>query len=244
MTYIKAVLQFITDYDFIILPVISLVLVCFGVINWTRNVYRKQNKKLTACARKIASYPHKTNQYATAMLPAEYKRQWRAYVNGKAEKPSLTFEFAPVKNSICLVRLFVLAAIVSVLYVVAFAFDLSRRDYIVFKIFFWLGFSLSMVVNKLLFIRKERKAKQIFARFVAELNRYADCSKDSVAEIEETVKKLQQLKKCEVSDAVLCKASSLLRDKGLNTDRSAAQQRKLNAALNGLLQSYSRSESL
>ncbi len=44
MTYIKAVLQFITDYDFIILPVISLVLVCFGVINWTRNVYRKQNK--------------------------------------------------------------------------------------------------------------------------------------------------------------------------------------------------------
>jgi len=148
MTYIKAVLQFITDYDFIILPVISLVLVCFGVINWTRNVYRKQNKKLTACARKIASYPHKTNQYATAMLPAEYKRQWRAYVNGKAEKPSLTFEFAPVKNSICLVRLFVLAAIVSVLYVVAFAFDLSRRDYLVFQIVFWLGFSLSMVVNK------------------------------------------------------------------------------------------------
>lgn len=239
MAYLNFILQFIEAYDCILLPLIALSLVLFGVVNWSRNVYRKNNKKIAACCRKVASYPHKTAQYVNS-LPAEYRRQWRAYQNSKASKPSLTFEFVPLKRRIVLVREFCFGALLSALYVVAFAFDLSHTDYLIFQIVFWLGFALALVVNKLISRRKEYKAKQIFAKLVAELNRSVDYTADKSEEVDNTVKKLQQLNKCEVTGAVLTRASELLRSKGLDTNRSAAQQRKLNLALNGLLQSYAK----
>ncbi len=239
MDYLIKALQFIEAYDFILLPLIALALVLFGVCNWSRNVYRKQNKKITACCRKVASYPAKTEQHI-AGLPDEYRRQWRAYKNSKAAKPSLTFEFVPLKRRLILVPLFCLAAIVSALYVVVFAFNLAHVDYLIFQIVFWLGFVLSLIVNRLIAKRKQYKAKQIFARLVSELNRSADYTADNSQAVEQTVKKLQQLNKCEVTGAVLTRASELLHSKGLDTNRSVAQQRKLNTALNGLLQSYSR----
>ena len=87
------------------------------------------------------------------------------------------------------------------------------------------------MVNKLIAKRKEYKAKQIFAKLVAELNRSAEYTADNSEQVEATVKKLQQLNKCEVTGAVLTRASELLRGKGLDTNRSVAQQRKLNLAL-------------
>ena len=240
MAYLNFILQFIEAYDCILLPLAALSLVLFGICSWSRDVYRKNNKKITACCRKVASYPHKTARYVE-MLPAEYRRQWRAYQNSKAAKPSLVFEFVPIKRRIVLAREFCFGAVLSALYVVAFAFDLSHTDYLVFQIVFWLGFALALVVNKLIAKRKEYKAKQIFAKLVAELNRSAEYTADNSEQVEATVKKLQQLNKCEVTGAVLTRASELLRGKGLDTNRSVAQQRKLNLALNGLLQSYSRS---
>ena len=51
---------------------------------------------------------------------------------------------------------------------------------------------------------------------------------------------LKEFNKRDVNDVALSRASELLRSKGLTADRSVEQQRKLNGALNGLLQSYAR----
>ncbi len=239
MNYITTVLQFLEKYDIIVLPAAAVLLTLFAVVNLAANVYRRQNKKIVAVTNKIASYPNKAAQFASA-LPQEYKRQWRAYVNSKAAKPSLTFEFAPIKNKVRLLRLFILTAVVSSLYIVAFAFNTARREYIVFQIVFWLAFALIMIVSKILHVRKERKAKRIFARLVTELNRATEIPQSAAEQLDKTVAELKAFNKRDVNDVALSRASELLRSKGLTADRSVEQQRKLNGALNGLLQSYAR----
>lgn len=239
MKYITTVLQFLEKYDVIVLSAAAALLALFAVVNFSVNVYRKQNKKITAVTNKIASFPNKTAQFTSA-LPPEYKRQWRAYVNSGAAKPSLTFEFAPIKNRVRLLRLFILTAVISSLYIAAFAFDTARREYIIFQIVFWLAFALIMIVNKILSVRKERKAKRIFARFVTELNRATVLPQSAAEQLDKTVAELKEINKRDVTDAALSRASELLHSKGLSANRSVEQQRKLNGALNGLLQSYAR----
>lgn len=239
MNYIKALLEFITQYDYIILPTISAALLLFCLTNFCKNVYRKQNGKIIAVTRRVCSYPHKTATYANN-LPQEYKRQWRAYVNSEAKQPSLVFEFVQQKNRLRLTRLFALAAVISSCYLAAFAFDTARHDYLIFQIVFWLAFGLIMVTDKLLFARNERKAKQIFARLVNELNRALKKEQSKDEQFDETLKQIRGLAKCDATNVVFDRASQLLRDKGLNSDRTVSQQRKLNSALNGLLQSYTK----
>lgn len=239
MKYITTVLQFLEKYDVIVLSVAAALLTLFAVVNFSVNVYRKQNKKITAVTNKIASFPNKTAQLTSA-LPPEYKRQWRAYVNSGAAKPSLTFEFAPIKNRVRLLRLFILTAVISSLYIAAFAFNTARREYIIFQIVFWLAFALIMVISKILSVRKERKAKRIFARFVTELNRATVLPQSAAEQLDKTVAELKEINKRDVTDAALSRASELLHSKGLSANRSVEQQRKLNGALNGLLQSYAR----
>lgn len=239
MKYITIIINFVTLYDYVILPAISVSLALFCIVNFCKNVYRKQNKKILAATRKVCSYPDKTAQYVNA-LPAEYRRQWRAYVNGNANQPSDTFEFAPVKNRLRLIRLFVLTAIVCALYLVAFVFDVRRTDYLIFQIMFWLAFALIVIADWQLFKLRERKAKRIFARFVNELNRTACKTDKTESKSEDTVKELRELNKCEPTKAVFERAATLLRNKGLDGERTVDQQRKLNDALNGLLQSYTK----
>ncbi|MDE7454290.1 MAG: hypothetical protein K2M64_00475, partial [Clostridia bacterium] len=112
MNYIKQFLQFVTQYDYILLPCISFALLLFCIVNFCKNVYRKQNKKITATTRKICSFPDKTEQHVST-LPQEYQRQWRAYVNGNALQPSCVFEFVKIKNKVKLLTLLILSEIES-----------------------------------------------------------------------------------------------------------------------------------
>lgn len=239
MNYIKIFLDFITLYDYIFLPIIAAALAIFCLVNFCKNLYRRQNRKIVAVTRKICSFPHKADVYANG-LPQEYKRQWRAYKNSDAKQPSLIFEFAPIKNRIYCLRLIILAAIVSSCYLVAFVFDLSRHDYLIFQIVFWLAFTLTMIADRLLFKYRESKAKKVFARLVNELNRALTKEQTQEEKMDDTVQQIRQLGKCEPTNAVFTRAAELLHNKGLNSDRTVSQQRKLNNALNGLLQSYSK----
>lgn len=239
MNYITQFIQFLMDYDFIILPCASLAMILFCVTNFCKNVYRKQNGKLASATRKICSFPHKTAQYVNA-LPPDYQRQWRAYANSGASQPSLVFEFVPKRNRVRCGGLIALAAIVCACYIAAFVFDTTRFDYIVYQVAFWLAFTLVMIANKLLFTVRERKAKKVFARFVNELTRSAVKPQAKTSEVGETVKQINELQKCKPTNAVFDRASQLLREKGLNADRTPDEQRKLNNALNSLLQSYTR----
>lgn len=239
MKYIKIIIDFITLYDYIILPAISVALALFCIVNFCKNVYRKQNKKILSVTRKICSFPDKKEQFARA-LPQEYKRQWRAYVNSQAKQPSLVFEFAPIKNRLRLLRLFIVAAVFCSCYLAAFVLDTSRTDYLIFQIVFWLAFTLIVIANYQIAKLHERKAKRIFARLINELNRTSSAEQTKEENFDDTVKQLSELKKCQPTNAVFERASQLLRSKGLNGERTVDQQRKLNTALNGLLQSYTK----
>ena len=239
MEYINVVLNFLNDHCVIFLPCIALLLILFGVANWSSNVYRKQNKKNAYCTRIISAYPNKASLYAN-LLPETYRRQWRAFVNSGAQHPSNVFEFVRLRQRTYLVWLVAIAAVCSSLYVAVFALVDMQFGYLMFQVAFWLAFWLIIVANKGVRRRNEKYAKQQFGKLVSLLNRAASLPKSDDAIIEETVQKINNLKKNEVTDVVVGQASELLRGKGLDGTRSAEQQRKLNSALNGLLQAYAR----
>lgn len=238
MSYIQTVIDFLNDYNVVIMPALFALVLLFGICNWCSNPYRKQNARLQLCTKRIISYPHKTALYANT-LPEDYRRQWRAYLNSGAAKPSLVFEFVAKRQKTHLVWLFVITAVAAALYVVAFAFDTSNTGYLIFQVALWLAFGLTIVGNKAIKQHNEKKAKQTFAKLVAQLNRNLCCEQSSVV-IEDTVKQLQKLNKQPANDQTVGKASQLLHNKGLSENRSVEQQRKLNTALNGLLQAYAK----
>ena len=242
MEYIQFALNFLHDYCLYVLPAIAVLLLLFAIVNWSSNVYRRQNKKLAYCTRIIAAYPNKAGIYAS-LLPDTYRRQWRAFINSGAKRPSDVFEFVPLRPKTHLVWLIIIAALMSSLYIAVFALSSMQIAYIFFQVVFWLAFGLIMVANKAIRRKNERRAKQIFAKLVSLLNRAASLPKSDEATIEETVAKLNSLKKNEVTDVVVGEASALLRNKGLEGNRSVEHQKKLNTALNGLLQSYARNAS-
>ena len=239
MYYINTVLNFLNSYSAIILPVLFATVFLYGLVSWLANPYRKQNKKLQSTYRSVCAYPNKVAKYADK-LPEEYRRQWRVVVNCGV-KPSLAFEFVPKRKRAHLLWLFVVAALASALYVAVFFVTAHYISYLVFQVVFYLAFGLVVVANKAVKIRQEKRARTIFARLVSQLNRCVPVKSDVV---EDTVKQLQRLNKHEVNDAVVGKASELLRNKGLETNRTVEEQRRINSALNGLLQAYSRNSRL
>ncbi len=236
MKYIEIVLNFLNTYSVIILPALFGFTLIFATANWAIDVYRKQNKKIALCARCVTSFPHKTGVYVN-LLPEDYRRQWRAYVNSGADKPSLVFEFVKIKRKIRLLWLFVSVAAVSAAYIAVY-FTVGRYvSYLVFQAVLWLTFAVILLVNRLIGRSNERRAKQLFGKLVAQLNRNA-CDKNGGNTVQETVERIDQLGKQGVTDTAIAQASQLLRDKGLEAPRTVEQQRQLNRALNGLLQAY------
>lgn len=238
MKYIETVLNFLNDYAIVILPILFAVVPIFGIINWICNVYRRQNRKINTCYRAILAKPDKVNLIA-CLLPEEYRRQWRAFVNTGADKASLVFEFVKKDKRPRLLWLVIVGAMVSSAYIAVFVLVARNYSYLIFQAVYMFAFAIVMVINSAVGRRQERKSKKIFARLVSELNkcyvRGVGCCKS-----QDTVKQIKQLNKQYVNDDVVGKASDLLRDKGLETNRSVEQQRKLNKALNGLLQAYAR----
>lgn len=236
MYYIEIVLKFFNRYSVFILPVLFAIVPLFGVVNWSSNVYRRQNRRLKACYRGVSAQPSKVNLFVY-LLPEEYRRQWRAFVNSGADKVSLMFEFVKKDKRPRLLWLVIVGAILSSVYVAVFVLVAQRYSYLIFQALYMFAFGLIMVANGAVGRRQERRAKRLFGKLIAELN------KSYVRERKEpdTVKELKQLnRKPVVNDEVVGKASELLRNKGLETSRSVEQQRKLNNALNGLLQAYAR----
>ncbi|MCH5156611.1 MAG: hypothetical protein J1G02_01890 [Clostridiales bacterium] len=235
MDYINTVLNFLNDYSAIIMPVLFATVIMYGVINWMVNPYRKQNKRLSACYRGVCAYPDKVVKYAEK-LPQDYRRQWRACINCGA-KPSLVFEFVPKRKRLHLLWLYIIAASISANYVVVFFATARNYTYLVFQAVLWLAFGLVTVANRAVNRCQQARARKIFAKLITQFNR---CAPFKSSVVEDTVKQLQQLNRHTVNDAVIGKASELLRNKGLETNRTVEEQRKINSALNSLLQAYSR----
>lgn len=238
MSFAK-IIDFLTVYDVLILPALFVSVWIFGFINWGKNVYRRQNKLLDACRANVLRNPRFTGIYI-ATVPEEYRRQWRAFVNTGAARPGLAFEFVSKKNKIKAAPLFVLCSLCSLAYLLLFFYVPTHRDYVVFQLAFWLAFVVVTMVDHAIFVKKEKRAKQIFGQFVAQLNA---TKQDSRTVDDKTVaQKIDLLKKQQpVSDCALEQASRILHENGLDDLRTAEEQKSINTALNGLLQAYSSS---
>ena len=226
-----------TALDAYVLSALFVAVWIFGVVNWCKNPYRKQNKKLNVCRNKIVANPKLTWLYM-ASITKEYCRQWRASVNSGAERPSLVFEFVPFKNRLLLLPTFICCAVVSTAYVALFALDTTHREYVVFQVAFWLAFAVVLIVNKAIFAKNEKRARQIFGKFVRQLNATRDIAQSE--DVTNVTKRISQISKQETGKTALQKASEVLRAGGLENTRTVEQQRQINHALNGLLQAYSR----
>jgi len=238
------VFEFLASYSYIVLPAVFLTLIIFAIVNWSVDPYRSHNKKTEAYRRKISAYPEQADKYSK-LLPQEYRRQWRAYINTNADRPSQAFEFVKRKNKTYLLRELILAAMVLALYVVCFIFCSKRMEFIVSQFVFYVAFAFSLVIKGIIFKKREKRARQTFARMVAELNAAAKKSIKAAGDsLDSAVKKLNELNKGDVTKSTLDKAGDILRGKGLDGNRTVAEQRKLNTALNGLLQAYSRNAKL
>ena len=238
MSYFETVVNFLTTYDYAILIVAFAFVWVFGVVNFCRNPYRKLVKQLNRCHRKLLQGKNLADVCADA--PVEYRRQWRAYANGGAERPSLVFEFVPAKKKATLVWLFVLSAVVSTVYLALFVLDTTHFLYVVYQVAFWLSFVIVTCISKAIFAKHEKRARQTFGKFVACLNA-AIPAKQPQAKV--VVDKIDSLKKTDVDGATLQQASEILHQYGLENERTVEQQRQINQALNGLLQSYARNAS-
>lgn len=228
---------YLTAYDVYVLSALFAAVWIFGAANFLKNAYRKQNKKLNVCRNRIVSNPKFAWLYLSS-VPDEYCRQWRAYVNSGADRPSLVFEFVSKKNRLLLLPMFICCAVVSSAYIAVFVLDTTHREYVVFQAAFWLAFVVVLIVNKLIFAKKEKVARQTFGKFVRQLNAIRDIAQtDDVSKI---TKRLSEISKHETGKTALQKASEVLRAGGLENTRTVEQQRQINNALNGLLQAYSR----
>ena len=243
MSYITAVRDFLISYDIFALSAALALVWIFGIINFCKNTYRKQNKRFNACRVRLLKGVSPSTVMCSA--PIEYRRQWRAFVSSGAERPPQTFEFVPRKNRKSGVILVVLGAVVSCAYLAIFVTDLSRQVYLVFQGAFWLSLTIVLIINWLIFRRKEKRARQHFGKFVAQLSAAVANSRDrqSIDKGGNSVaQQIRKVSKVSAGKDAVAKASEILRQHGLNATRTAYEQRQINYALNGLLQSYARSD--
>lgn len=237
MIYAVKFLTFLDEYRTVVLCSVFGALVLFGVVNWLRNPYRRQNKKFVVCTRNMRAFPAKAALYA-AGLTSEYRRQWRAFVNCGVDKPALVFEFAPLRKRVAALWLLIAASVVASAYIAVFIFVRRSLVYVVIQAVFWLAFALFLIVDRAIFKRNARRAKQIFAQFVTQLTACTPKSRETA--VEDTVKALTKLNRSQVTDETVGKASEILHSKGLSENRTVDEQRRINLALNGLLQAYAK----
>lgn len=235
MYYVMRVLNILNNHRVFALCVTFGALALFAAINWLHDPYRKQNKRMRNCIKCVNAFPDRATFYARH-LPNEYRRQWRAYINCGTDKPALVFEFAPIRCRLLALWLFVGAACVMTSYIAVYFAVNADVGYLVMQPVFWLSFMLTLLMRKLIARGNERRAKRLFAQFVTTITRITPPKSSTV--VEETVKELNKLNRQEVNDAVVGKAGEILRNRGLDAPRTIDEQRRINSALNGLLQSY------
>lgn len=236
MTFWKCLQFFNTYSDFFVIGMF-LSLIFVAIVNWTYNPYCRQNRRLDKCSRVMTLRPeHVFDQ--PKLLSGDYRRQWRAYLNSHADKPSAVFEFVPKRHRVLCVRLLVLSTAVAVCFAVSFAFSLTTSDILVFAVYA-LSLIVVLLLSRAFFLARERRAKRKFGKFVALLNkRNANCVPPA-SNLTEDILTINGLARKQPDDETLDRVAEILHKNGLDNTRTVEEQRKLNNAVNALLLAYS-----
>lgn len=220
------------QYYYYLLPVTGVCFALFLVINLLYNPYKKDNKALIKCTKLLqkSNMPDELGKHLTQT----YRFQWRLFQTSDAKRPSQVFSFYKHAFGTKFVVTYALSCTSVTLFALCGLHFHRFWPMLVYAIF-----TLASALVFVILARRKRKITQksqrIFARFVVMLNQRFE------KPIIDTAQKLDELKE-NLHDDTLEKASGVLRENGLESERTADEQRKVNVALNGLLQAYARSQ--
>ncbi len=231
---VSGYVNFFLQWECLFVPAVIVFLTAFLLVNWLRNSYANQNKKLKKITNKLISYP---TQADTAMrnAPYCYKVQWHIYKRTNVDKPSLVFEFYKHDFVVKGVALAVIPTVISIFYFVVFCFAPTHNKYLFLLAFNALFVVTVVLVAMVFFVNRTRKAQRVFAQFLLELNKSIPTPPEPVFN---TVERLNSLQQLEPTPNVMQRAAQILQQRGINSKRTVEEQRKINLALNGLLNAY------
>lgn len=209
-------------------------LIAFLLRNWLFNSYSKQNKRLSQITNKLISYPTQANTIMEN-APYCYQVQWNIYKRSGASKPAVIFQFYKHFFAVKGWGLAIAPFVVSVVYFVAFCIDTQLIQYLLLLCFTALFVFSVVIVSLFLFTMRTRKAQRVFAEFLLELNKAIPINRTPTCD---TVSRLNNLQRLEPTPSVMKRAAEILQQRGINSNRTVDEQRKINLALNGLLQAY------
>ena len=95
-----------------------------------------------------------------------------------------------------------------------------------------------LLLNRVFFRTRERRAKRKFGKFVALLNKRNGSVAPPTSNLSGDITKINRLARTQPDDEALDKVAEILRKNGLDNTRTVEEQRKLNNAVNALLLAY------
>ncbi len=232
MNIVSFALQY---YNFFTLVTFT-TLIIVALVNFVVNPYFLQNCKLNSFRKRVVAKPSQVENNVR-YLPKVYKRQWRAYKSSGTEKPSTVFEFVKKPFRYKLAFLHAICLVLSIIYL-ALGIYFCNQAMIVNQVAYLLASVLTAIISALIYGANLSHAKKTFGRFVHHLNIVvALCKTNNMTVATDPVEQISNLHLLPKENAI-DNAVNLLRQKGLDNPRTVDEQRKLNIALNNLLQSY------
>lgn len=233
----QRVVLFLQTHNSLFFAGIFLSLTIFFVANLLNNPYRRNNRRLNAFVRKTLFAPSAVGDNLR-LLPEVYRRQWRAYLHGNAASPSVIFEFATIRFRPVLLVLYTASCLASLAYLILFFANPAIKEYLAFPLLF--GMCSAYIFTVLHYTQKasKQRAIRLFGKVVAILNKYAKLGKNNVTDTDRTVAELNKLRSYAATDELLQRAAQILRNGCPEEQRSPDDQRRINLALNGLLQAH------
>ncbi len=268
---------FLITYQDQVFLAMFLTITVVALVNFVHNPYARQNLAFRSFNKKTLHSPSSI-VWETKQLPANYQRQWRAFVNSGCAKPSVVFEFVKLPQRYLLWFAHFVSFMVCVAYFML-AIALDSREIFATQVAFMLSSALVVLLTKLIGLFNLSHARKVFGKFLRDLNTVVYIVKSDKSSVQQSTNatdtgaitnvqstdvsakmtpqsasanpaqtdKLPTTQPADVAPIVeqqICKnrgdvvekTVQILQQNGLDSPRTIEEQRKLNIALNNLLQ--------
>ncbi len=225
-------MNYVFTYRYYIFIALAVTFVTYFLANLLQNPYQQINARLAKGVKKINKKGANAN--IVKYMDKTYKMQWNVFCRSQLARPSQVMLFDKQNFVYRLNLLYVFATIIALgvgYYGIVYTQDVFLFVAVAFVLASYIGFSLVNLHKK----RCTKRAQQQFAKFVVQLN------KNFYKKEQTSSGKIDKLKTALHQDT-LQKAQKILQENGLNKQRTAQEQQKMNVAMNGLLQAYARAQ--
>ena len=236
------VLNFVTNYYAYFFCGIFLTLILFLILSIGTDAYGKDLKKIIKATKILGQTK---DACFAGSLPLEYRFMWQTYATSSNILPRDVFRFVKKKQS----RRGAVAAVIAVIFAMAVAvFSIASGkidNFVVFgAAFSALFFGAALLWINLVFSTREKKITLSVAKLIGYMDAVFGKNKGEISadgEIDEKatdelIEKIEFLREGGVPQFNAQKIASLLSTEKLSQKRTVEQQKKLNEALNGLVQ--------